>query len=70
MPKQSVKLTLQLPEGLAKEINDIVEKHDLWMSSQDFILTKPLPPNASINKTLLNPLFCFLLAAIVAKIPK
>ena len=37
MPKKSVKLTLQLPEGLAKEINDIVEKHDLWMSSQDFI---------------------------------
>ena len=37
MPKQSVKLTLQLPEGLAKEINDIVKKHDLWMSSQDFI---------------------------------
>ena len=37
MSKQSVKLTLQLPEGLAREINDIVEKHDLWMSSQDFI---------------------------------
>jgi metal-responsive CopG/Arc/MetJ family transcriptional regulator len=37
MPKQSVKLTLQLPEGLAKEINGIVEKHELWMSSQDFI---------------------------------
>ena len=37
MSKQSVKLTLQLPEGLAKEINDIVEKHDIWMSSQDFI---------------------------------
>ncbi len=37
MSKQSVKLTLQLPEGLAKEINEIVSKHDLWMSSQDFI---------------------------------
>ena len=37
MPRQSVKLTLQLPDGLAKEINVIVEKHDLWMSSQDFI---------------------------------
>jgi len=37
MSRQSVKLTLQLPEGLAKEINEIVDKHDLWMSSQDFI---------------------------------
>ena len=37
MSRSSVKLTLQLPEGLAKEINEIVEKHDLWMSSQDFI---------------------------------
>jgi Arc/MetJ-type ribon-helix-helix transcriptional regulator len=37
MSKLSVKLTLQLPEGLNKQINEIVEKHDLWMSSQDFI---------------------------------
>ena len=37
MSKLSVKLTLQLPEGLNKQINEIVKKHDLWMSSQDFI---------------------------------
>ena len=37
MPRTSVKLTLQLPEGLFNEIDRIVDKQDLWMSSQDFI---------------------------------
>ena len=37
MSRASVKLTLQLPVGLNNEINAVVEKHDLWMSSQDFI---------------------------------
>jgi metal-responsive CopG/Arc/MetJ family transcriptional regulator len=37
MSKTSLKLTLQLPEGLFNEINSIITKEDLWMSSQDFI---------------------------------
>ncbi len=37
MAKQKPKITLQIPEGLLNEINNIMKIDDKWITVQDFI---------------------------------